>query len=147
MTGQDIEPSNDRRNRKSFANLGLTFAGKNLLELAKETGAVNEDKKFPVYEFLFSFVGYKFEKVKLEGKEEFESVLFLSPDGTVYSAASTTIAKQMREEFESSPLVAKDEVGNFKMDKAGFIQTTEPIEPIFTYYEGRGDYAGYSKLN
>jgi hypothetical protein len=124
----------------------MTYAGENLLELAKEGGNISADVHKPVYQYIFGFIGYKFESVEREDSEPFESVVFLTPEGRQLSTTALVVKNVIKERLEQSPFVMKDEAGNFVM-KDGFILTTETIYPTaFTYYEKRGNYGGYAKL-
>lgn len=134
----------NKRNRLSFSNIGITFSGESLKDLAKERGAVNTDKKYPVYEYPFEFVGFKYSMMEKDDKQ-MESVIFLSPEGRQFSTFGSVILDEVKA-FEKSEYVSRDEAGSIKMEN-GFFMTTEKIEPVFTYYEGRGDFGGYAKLN
>jgi hypothetical protein len=128
-----------------FVKQNMVYSAENILSLAKEGGNISSDLKKPVYQYIFGFIGYRFDHVIVDEKE-FESVVFLTPDGRQLSTTASVIIDMMHQIFEQSAFVAKDETGNIKM-KDGFCLTTEVIRPCaFTYYEGRGNHAGYAKL-
>jgi hypothetical protein len=146
-TISDSEISEFTENETTFfVKHGMTYAGENLLELAKEGGNISADIKKPVYQYIFGFIGYKFESVEREDGEPFESVVFLTPEGRHLSTTAQVVKNVIKEQLEQSPFIMKDEAGNFIM-KDGFILTTETIYPTaFTYYEKRGNHGGYAKL-